>query len=347
MCIVNNTKFCPEEYPYLIKEKNECSQNCSVSDLFNNVCNSNNPNIVLKQKVLDNIRNAITSNSINELLNNVLENGEDLFVDDMPVKYQITSSSNQNNKEYNDISTIKLGECENKLKRFYNISEDDNLLIFKADIYLEGLLTPIVIYEIYHPKTKEKLDIIHCQDIKINISLPAKINEDELYKYDPKNNFYNDICFTHTSKNGTDITLNDRQDEFINNNLTLCENGCDYNSYNEKTQKVTCDCFIKLELPFISDIKFDKEKLKKNFLDMKSIVNIKIMKCYKVLFTKKGLIKNIGSYIISTVIFIYLISYNVFFMVEYDKLIDIIDKIIKNKLYNKKQCNNIQITMNL
>ena len=71
------------------------------------------------------------------------------------------------------------------------------------------------------------------------------------------------------------------------------------------------------------------------------------MKCYKVLFTKKGLIKNIGSYIISTVIFIYLISYNVFFMVEYDKLVDIIDKIIKNKLYNKKQCNNIQNTMNL
>ena len=78
------------------------------------------------------------------------------------------------------------------------------------------------------------MDIIHCQDIKINISLPAKINEDELYKYDPKNNFYNDICFTYTSENGTDITLNDRQDEFINNNLTLCENGCDYNSYNEK-----------------------------------------------------------------------------------------------------------------
>ncbi len=88
----------------------------------------------------------------------------------MPVKYQIASSSNQNNKEYNDISTIKLGECENKLKRFYNISEDDNLLIFKEDVYLEGLFTPIVIYEIYHPKTKEKLDIIHCEDIKINIS---------------------------------------------------------------------------------------------------------------------------------------------------------------------------------
>ncbi len=80
---------------------------------------------------------------------------------------------------------------------------------------------------------------------------------------------------------------------------------------------------------------------------MKSIMNIKIMKCYKALFTKKRLIKNIGSYIISTVIFIYLISYNVFFMVEYDKLVDIIDKIIKNKLYNKKQCNNIQNTMNL
>ena len=263
------------------------------------------------------------------------------------MKYQVTPSSNQNNKEYDDLSTIKLGECETKLKNFYNINEDESLLILKADIYYEGLLAPIVIYEIYHPRTKERLDLIHCQDVQINISIPVKINENELFKHDPTNEFYNDICFTYTSENGTDITLNDRQDEFINNNLTLCENGCKYNSYNSKSKKVICDCFIKLELPLISEIKVDREKLKKNFMDIKSLININIMKCYKVLLSKQGLIKNIGSYILLSFIFIYIISYNVFFLVEYEKLVEIIDKIIKNKLSNKKGGNTIENNINV
>ena len=93
----------------------------------------------------------MTSESMNELLKNITEKGEDLYILDEQVKFQITSSSNQNNKEYEDISTIKLGECENKLKKFYNINEDEDLLIFKADIYYEGLLAPIVVYELYHP----------------------------------------------------------------------------------------------------------------------------------------------------------------------------------------------------
>ena len=121
-----------------------------------------------------------------------------------------------------------MGECEDKLKKFYNISEEESLLILKADVYYEGLLSPIVIYEIYHPKYKERLDLIHCQDVQINISIPVQINEDDLFKHDPKNEFYNDVCFTYTNKKGTDIILNDRQDEFINKNLSLCEDGCNY-----------------------------------------------------------------------------------------------------------------------
>ena len=68
MCMIVKEKICPEEYPYLIKEKDECTKNCSVIDLFSNICNTNNPNIILKQNNFDNIRNAITSNSINYLL---------------------------------------------------------------------------------------------------------------------------------------------------------------------------------------------------------------------------------------------------------------------------------------
>ena len=98
------------------------------------------------------------------------------------------------------------------------------------------------------------MDLIHCQNVQINISLPVKINEDELFKHDPSNKYYNDICSTYTSENGTDITLNDRQNEFINKNLTLCENGCNYNTYETKSKKVVCDCLVKVELPLLSEI---------------------------------------------------------------------------------------------
>ena len=344
-CEEDKETFCPEESPYLIKGKDICSNNCSLSELFNSICITNNPKLYLKQNIIDNIRNSMTSESMSDLLKNVTEKGEDLYILDEQVKFQITSSSNQNNKEYDDISTIKLGECENKLKKFYNINEDEDLLIFKSDIYYEGLLSPIVIYELYHPTTKIRLDLILCQDVQINITVPVKINENDLYKHDPTNKFYNDICYSYTSEKGTDITLNDRQDEFIDKNLSLCESGCNYTSYDSKNQKVVCNCMTKLDLPLIKDIKIDKELLKKNFLDLKSLINLNVIKCFTELFSKKGLKKNLGSYIILSVIFIFIISYNVFFLVEYDMLVDKIEQIIEYKINRQKQPNNKDINL--
>ena len=65
------------------------------------------------------------------------------------ILYQLTSSYNQNNNKYNNLSTINLGECEKKLKKHYNINNDP-LLILKIDIYEKGLLIPIIEYEVYN-----------------------------------------------------------------------------------------------------------------------------------------------------------------------------------------------------
>ena len=92
-------------------------------------------------------------------------------------------------------------------------------------------------------------------------------------------------------------------------------------------------------MPKLSDIKIDKEKLRKKFTDVKSLINIEIMKCYKVLFTKSGLLKNIGSYIILSFIFIYIISYILFFNLEYDIIYHKIEEIFK-KLFNSKNNKN-------
>ena len=55
------------------------------------------------------------------------------------------------------------------------------------------------------------------------------------------------------------------------------------------------------------------------------------MKCYKKLFTKKGIINNFGFYIMTTIIIITLILCILFKIKGYDKLKIIIDKIIENK----------------
>ena len=40
--------------------------------------------------------------------------------------------------------------------------------------------------------------------------MPISLDPNELYKYDPKNEYYNDLCTPATTENGTDITIKDR-----------------------------------------------------------------------------------------------------------------------------------------
>ena len=124
----------------------------------------------------------------------------------------------------------------------------------------------------YHPMTKEKLDLSFCENIKMTISIPASINEDELFKYNSSSEFYSDICFAYTSDKGTDVPLNDRQNEFIENNLTLCQNDCKYSYYDNKTKKAICECDTKTTFPLLSEIKIDKDSLRKNFIDIKNLI---------------------------------------------------------------------------
>ena len=45
--------------------------------------------------------------------------------------------------------------------------EEQTLIILKIDYYEEGSLTPIVEYEIFHPITKEALNLEYCNETKI------------------------------------------------------------------------------------------------------------------------------------------------------------------------------------
>ena len=337
-------KECPIELPYE-NEMNECISECNITNLFNKKCFIKNDSPNIKDNIIKNIRNELLNGTLNELLINIDE-GEDLIIRENNCIYHITTPNNQNNNEYEDISIIKLNECEKELRDHYKIDDDDTLLIFKIDYYEENLLIPIVEYEIYSSKTKKKLDLSVCNNIKINIFLPTyNVNENELFKYNLSSEYYNDICFIYTTINHTDITLYDRKNEYNNNNMSLCESNCTYKEYNKTTKKSKCECDIKINFFDIYEINFNKDKLINKFKDIKKIINLNVMKCYKLLFTK-DIVSNIGNYILLSILLIIIINCVIFIFYGYKTLYAIIEHIIKIQKIKINNNNNNKIIKN-
>ena len=69
-----------------------------------------------------------------------------------------------------------------------------------------------------------------------------------------------------------------------------------------------CSCFIKIKLPLISEIKFDKEKLFSNFKNIKNIGNFEMLKCINLLFDKNNIFKNTANYMIILLFILSLIA---------------------------------------
>ena len=254
---------CKEDKPFKFQE--ECVSKCKGIDFFNKVCTINNQSIEAKEAMIEIIENDIIQKEteMNIYLSDSLFNKKkDLIAFDDTEIYQITSTSsfNQDNNEYSEIPSINLGECENILKERNNISNDEKLIIFKMEYFIDDFLIPITEYEIFNPETKEKLDLNACKNIKINIKTPVEINENIIYKYDPYSEYYKDKCFPN-EECGDENTLIQRKNEFNNNHLSLCEKNCDYIKYDTDTKNVLCECKIKTEFTKLTDLLNNKNNL--------------------------------------------------------------------------------------
>ena len=291
--------------------------------------------------IRDLINEIINRSNISELKElNIKENiSENLFLE-----FGLLNYDNFNKKKDLNEITINLGQCENILKNIHNISYNNSLYIMKYILIVDGMKIPKVEYEVYYPFFNQsfiKLNLEPCKNTKIEISIPVSI-EDDIDKYNPDSKYYNDMCSKATSNNGTDITLNDRKNEYINNNMTLCEEDCRLIDYNYETEKVKCSCDIKLSLPLFEEIRFNKDLLYKRFTDINNIINIQLMKCYKYVFNK-SIIRNCGFFILLSIIILFFICLIIFLSKSYNKLkIDINDivSVLNNKtnyIYKKKK----------
>ena len=161
------------------------------------------------------------------------------------------------------------------------------------------------------------------------------------FKYDPKSEYYTDDCNPYTTDNGTDIILIDRQNEFVNNNMSLCENGCEFEKYDEEKQMAICKCEIKNKQILISEILNDTNTLNNNFTTNYSS-SFK-MKCYHILFSKEGLEKNVESYILIFIIICFIILGILFQKCGYPMLNSDMKQIIEFKEENKNIHNNVNM----
>ena len=328
---------CFHESKKIIVSKKTCIDNCMNDNKYkyeyNNICyksclsqdNLNNDDLCYEDLIKNHfyVNNNNSDNNIINIIKNKIENNQtdSLFIQENNKIYQLMPSDTEYNIQNNNISFVSLGKCEDILRNEYKISKDVKLLIFKIDIYEKGLYIPIIEYEVYNSKTREKLNLTFCQNTKIDIYIPAHIEEDKLYKHDPNSKYYNDKCYPYTTEKKTDIILNDRRKEFNSNNMSLCESLCEFNGYDSNSKKVKCKCNVKNQIS-------GNAIIYKSFAEIKSMLNLDVVKCYHVLFTREGLFNNIGSYILLSIIFYYIISLIIFISKGFKNLSDKINELV-------------------
>ena len=324
---------CIENFQFVNLEENVCVEDCSPEDFYLGKCTLNLHDGPSQSILIKNIIEGIKSGQLNLLLTDVLNGKEEHIIkQEEDTLYQITTSYNQNNNIKNEnVSLIKLGECENIIKEQYGLTKEDPLIIFKIEKKIKGLKIPLIEYEIFSPKIKNEIDLNYCIKAGVNISIyiPININESILFKYDPNNSYYNDICYTYTTENGTDISLYDRKNEY-NNNMILCTVNCNYSGYDLDEKQVICQCQPKNNISLFSIE--NKEELIENLISLKSKTNLNVLKCTNILFSKDGFIKNIGSYIILFFIILHIMLAIFFYLKGYILLYEQIDGLLTDKI---------------
>ena len=219
----------------------------------------------------------------------------------------------------------------------------NNIYILKVDIFLPEALAPKVEYEMYYPLNGTNLTLLNmsiCENTKAYIYLPTNISYEELYKHNPRSNFYNDICYTHTTKSGTDITLKDRRNEYIENKMSICEEDCDLDNMKElydKNKFIKCSCNTKTKFAKLSEIKMDIKKLLNKFKKIKNMINFNVLKCIRLLLNIKNIPKNYANYMLIFLLLLSIVSILIWSYKDYINIKTMVKNKIKEKRIHKKK----------
>ena len=260
-------------------------------------------------------------NVIEELINNFdnlgIEKGKKIVKEQKYSTITISSTDIEKNDNSSNTTKINFEECEYKIKDEYNISRNKSLYILKIEVKQPDLKIPKINYEVYYPLFNSsliKLNLTVCKNSNINLSIPFNLTED-VDQININSGFYNDICYTYTTKGGTDISLLDRKKEYFEKNLISCEEDCTFNDYDYILERVICSCKVKTNSTIkIAGIEIDKERLFNSFTNVKNIANHKVLQCYRLIFILEAYKHNYGNLILLSMILVFFVSLIHFFV---------------------------------
>ena len=205
---------------------------------------------------------------------------------------------------------IDFGDCYYEVKRAYNISDKEDLIIGIVDKKVNN--NPSTFYLFFHPVSGVKLeteDICQNKSIKMNENLLSMLDEKsenyELQKsltdqginiFDINDPYFKDICYDFDNPKSRDMALKDRiKETYVN--VTLCDDGCTNTGIDLKNKVASCDC--KFNEVTDNDLIHENaaiEYLVGEFFELINSSNILVVKCYKYLF--KYFTRSIGAIII-------------------------------------------------
>ena len=341
--------ICPEKSSFVIEDKIKCIYDCKLDDNYiyhyNSECLKNcpeNTQVNDENKCLDkNIEKCTLTikytkligillkyNNINEMAKRFAEeflytnNHVSQFIFD---NYLILLYKNKTCLTEMNInsSIVDCEDCLTKIKEYYNISSPLIAIIDRMGKYNN----PSTLYSFFNPITGEKIDTSFCEGtfiyVKKKISSLYKKEEYEwlinnnIDIYNINSSFFISPCFPFKSNFNRDLTLKDRILLFYPN-ISLCEEGCEYQETNYKTLITNCKCNFNETNYYLINTNLLEDELFKLKLDTSIIIFLQMVEfsedtkipfliCFKNLFTFKYFIKNIGGFIILILLIIQII----------------------------------------
>ena len=209
---------------------------------------------------------------------------------------------------------MNLTECEKALKKYYNLSEEEKLLILKGTSLkeYEQYLSKDITYNIISTTLWKNLKLDVCKDIKtiiysdfnagnllVSPLYQSKINsvvENGYDAFSSESPFYNDLCTPFTNENGNDVLLDERRTDYFQETLNICKDQCTFVGYNASTHTYSCECPIFNDESGTEKKEIITQKLPEDFYKRHTFSNIKVFKCSSQVFSAEGQKMNFGSY---------------------------------------------------
>ena len=303
---------------------------------------------------------------LDTIINNI-DIGNNSIIPEKNISFIITVTNiDKNITTYNNNVIIDLGDCENKLKEKYNISHDKTLYIAKIVDPKNKKKVEFEVYYDFNGSL-EKLNLSVCRNVNIIIPISIDFDIDiESYNYDFSIEYYRHLCsLSCESNNITNVSLEDRSKDFIipnlndtsnfskqdliipssnisfnisklklkdpfinnetiDNDKTSCEDIGEYVN-NDKENDLTCYCNYNIEEGKTKLI--DIEVFFENMKSFEKISNIKILKCFNLIFNTVSFKSNCANFIILPVIIYYFINLIIFYQKDYSYLKQVLNVI--------------------